>query len=184
MIPKLQNSVEFCDEMLEFCGQQVKTDIHRNDYRELLDLVAVFLDGGNQDFFKKPGATHHARWMAKAIYTLKIFLFRNQFKFEEGELDGIRDVCISLIRLYVKAWFKCNSSIGAPNHDLTFIQDSIKFSSTDQQTSDNILKKICSQLWYLSEEAIVFAFFDSEKENGFGAENSKEICQTNRIEAN
>lgn len=158
-------SQEFCQEMLKFCTEQLEKEIHRDDYRELLELVVVFLGGKTHYVFKKPGATHHARWMAKAIYSLKIFLLRDQLEFDDGELDGLRDVCVFLIRLYVKAWFKCTSSINAPQHDLTFIQDSINYASVDKEVSDLVLNKISSQLWYLSEEAIGFAFFDHEVSN-------------------
>ena len=52
----------------------------RDDYRELLQLSLVFLGATTTNItFKRPGAVHHAWWMAKAIYSLKIFLFRNEF---------------------------------------------------------------------------------------------------------
>ena len=50
----------------------------RDDYKEMLELVLIFLGeipaAGVR--FKQPGAFHHAPWMAKAIYTLKIFMFQ------------------------------------------------------------------------------------------------------------
>ncbi|KAL1454591.1 hypothetical protein WDU94_010811 [Cyamophila willieti] len=50
----------------------------RDDYKELLELVLVFFGtlDGREVGFKTPGAITHARWMAKAIYCLKIYLFR------------------------------------------------------------------------------------------------------------
>jgi len=44
------------------------------DYRELLQLVLIFL--GRKQLqgvtLRAPGPMHQARWMAKAIYSLKI----------------------------------------------------------------------------------------------------------------
>jgi len=51
----------------------------REDYRELVELTIIFLGGvpPRGISLRIPGAIHHARWMAKAIYCLKIFLFRS-----------------------------------------------------------------------------------------------------------
>lgn len=88
-------------------------------------------------------------------------MFRDQFEFEAGELEGLRDYCVFLISLYVKAWFKCTSAIHSPLHDLEFIKQSIDFGTINKQTSQIILKKISNHLYYLSEEHIALAFFDS-----------------------
>ena len=54
----------------------------RDGYKELLLLCRIFLglDVDNTVFYK-PGAYHHARWMSKMNYALKIYIFRKQFKF-------------------------------------------------------------------------------------------------------
>ena len=39
----------------------------REDYREVAELTLVLLGAGpSQPRFRRPGAYHHARWMAKA----------------------------------------------------------------------------------------------------------------------
>lgn len=134
---------ELAEEMIKFCLQNLEKPQCRADYREFLELVVIFLGGqlpgGNK--LKKPGAIHHARWMAKAIGALKIFVLRDQFEFGEGEYDGIRDVCIFLVRLYVKAWFQTPSATKAPRIDLEFIKGAIDYASTDEEISNLILSK-------------------------------------------
>ena len=49
----------------------------RDDYREFLKLVLIFTGDKDVVNFKAPGAMHHARCMAKAIYFIKIYLFRD-----------------------------------------------------------------------------------------------------------
>lgn len=74
------------DEIIHFANDQLLHILNeeRHDYREVLVLVLTFL--GKKTIsnvpirIKKPGALHRARWMAKIIYSLKIFLFRKQFK--------------------------------------------------------------------------------------------------------
>lgn len=56
----------------------------RKDYVEFLELALIFLNEtsykGKQIKIRSPGALHRARFMARAIYCLKIFAFRSQFK--------------------------------------------------------------------------------------------------------
>jgi hypothetical protein len=76
----------------------------QDDYKKLLKLTILFLGEKPQNgiFFKVPGSVNHARWMAKALYTLKIFLFRNEFKLTLNEHNAFRDLCIFIVRIYVK----------------------------------------------------------------------------------
>jgi len=89
--------------LLFFYTDQLRKSHNRDDYRELLELAVIFLGGSPPRgiSFQYPGAMHHARWMSKAIYSPKIFVFRKQFKFKKNEKDSIRSICIFLIRLYV-----------------------------------------------------------------------------------
>ncbi len=50
--------------------------------------------------FTSPGADHRARWMAKGIYCLKIYLFREQFRLTTQEGAALRRICFncSLLR--------------------------------------------------------------------------------------
>src|SRR6218665_3991781 len=50
----------------------------RDDYRELFELSLIYMGHipPRDIHLVAPGAMHRARWMAKAIYSLKLFLFR------------------------------------------------------------------------------------------------------------
>ena len=68
--------------MSEFLRNQLSENIQqRKDHQELIRLTLITL-GENDDViqFSPPGAYHRARWMAKGIYYLKVYLFRRQFK--------------------------------------------------------------------------------------------------------
>jgi hypothetical protein len=63
------------NDIIEFCRRQPKKKNHyRDDYKELIELILIFLRGcpSNEIIIKTPGAIHHARWMVKALYSLKI----------------------------------------------------------------------------------------------------------------
>lgn len=112
---------------------------------------------------------HHARWMAKAIYSLKIFLFSEQFQLTLKEMQGLAEVNIFLIRYYIKLWFQCADPIIAARTDLKFIQDMIQYIRVDKVMANSILEKMSRHLWYLSEERVAMAFFDDKIPNSVKA---------------
>lgn len=150
------------EEILGFCEQQLKRGHTRADYAELLKLVMIFLGGTPSSgiSFRAPGAFHHARWMAKAIYCLKMYLFRDQFVLTAREIKGIRDICQFIVRLYVKAWFTAPLAASAPNFDFNFLIELQNYNETDKDISRVAVKKMCGHLWYLAEEVVGLSFFD------------------------
>ena len=60
----------------------------RDDYREFLELSIIFLGGTplRGVHLVVPGAMHHARWMSNVIYSLKVWMFREQFKLTTAEV--------------------------------------------------------------------------------------------------
>ncbi|XP_074107421.1 uncharacterized protein LOC141532801 [Cotesia typhae] len=134
----------------------------RDDYKEILELSLIFLGEmpREQVFFKRPGAVHHARWMAKAIYCLKMFIFRDEFDLSKKELDGLRQFCIFIVMVYVKAWFSSTSATSAANHDLEFMKNLIEYSKINSLISLATCEKMTSHLWYLSDELAILSLFD------------------------
>lgn len=168
-------------DVIKFCKQEISKPICRDDYREFLELVIIFLGGTvNRNNIRQPGPTHHARWMGKALYVLKIFLFREHFKLTAKELNGLRDISIFLVLLYVKAWFRCTISVEAPNHDLSFVKDAIAYAIVDNDVSETIVKKMSNHLWYLSEETVALSFFDKQVPN----EVKKKMVESLKNESN
>lgn len=87
-----------------FCKEELKKKITRNDHRELLELTSICLGTSDKITFRGPRPTHHARWKSKALYCLKMYLFREEFKLTEYENNALADnVLLS---------FDCVSSFG------------------------------------------------------------------------
>lgn len=133
---------------------------------EFLELALLFIGEKlpkkeGQVIFNPPGADHHARWMSKAIYCLKMFLFRFQFELTESELNGLRNVCIFIIKHYLENWFRCPIAAEAAYQDFNFLKTIMLDKSINPKLSDLILKKFKNHLWYLAEESMGLAFFDS-----------------------
>lgn len=137
----------------------------RSDYREFLELALLFLGEklekkDHQVIFHPPGADHHARWMSKAIYCLKIFMFRHQLNLGTSNLDGLRQITIFLIKHYLKAWFRCPIGSEAPFQDFNFIKSMLLDKDINQSLAYQIIKTFSRHLWYLEEQTVGLAFFD------------------------
>lgn len=159
-IKKIMNGEER-EDIINFCTGQLSKKQCRDDYKEFLELVLKFLDApdAHKIPFRLPGPMHHARFMSKAIYSLKMFLFRKQ-SLMKSEENILRDICIFIVRLYVKFWFGCSHAIKAPNQDLQFIKNAIAYEKIDHNISVAVVNKFANHLWYLSDEAAGLAFFD------------------------
>ena len=150
--------------MIAFAVDQLQKFQQRDDYRELLELAVVFLGGGPVKgiSFKSPAGIHRARWMAKAIYSLKVWMFRSQFILTKTEEVGVQNICLFVVKLYLKFWFQAASAVSAPRNDLLFLTEIDKYAEENKDVSKVALNKFLQHLWYLSEELIAFAFFDDE----------------------
>ena len=136
----------------------------RDDYRELVELVISFLGGALSGGmrFRAPGAMHHARWTSKVLYSFKIWMFRGQFRLTKKEERGLLRMCIFFVRVYAKAWIEASFSAQAPRLDLELTKALGTYDKIDPEIGDVALSKLSSHLWYVSEELVVLAFFDSD----------------------
>ena len=93
------------DSISAFILTQVEINQPKDDYRELLQLVLIFIIEipPNGVHFRSLGAMHHTRWIAKVLYCLKIWLFKQQFQLTKQELKGTEDVCLFIVLVCAKA---------------------------------------------------------------------------------
>ena len=66
---------------------------------------------------RKPGAYHHARWMAKAIYVMKILLFWKQMKLTKSEETSLHEVSLFIILIYSRVWIEAPQAREAAVND-------------------------------------------------------------------
>lgn len=102
--------------------------------------------------------------MAKAIYCLKIWLFRDQFSLSAMEKKGIYSMCLFTIRIYCMFWYTAPSASAAASNDLRLMKTLIKYSDRCEGDRENIYnkaaRKFSNHLWYLSEQNVAMALFD------------------------
>ena len=69
------------NDLFNFICHQLEFQQPHNDYKEFLELSLIYLGEipALSIHFQAPGAMHRARWMAKVIYSIKMWLFCRQF---------------------------------------------------------------------------------------------------------
>ncbi len=156
------------DDLIKFIQQQLTEFQPRDDYRELLQLSLLFLGAELKNVsvhIQVPGAFHHARWMAKLIYSMKIFLFRSQFRLTAREMSGLSHFNSFVLKVYLKAWFTCACASSAPRNDLQLLCELENYKKINESVANAAIKSFSGHLWYLSETLVGLAFFDSEVSN-------------------
>ena len=79
--------------------------------------------------FYLPGNTSNARWMAKAIYFMKIYLIGDMWnKNKPVKLEQL--VCFIAI-IYTRYWLMCPLTASAPRHDLEMYELVLKYREID-----------------------------------------------------
>ena len=97
--------------------------------------------------------------MAKAIYMIKIFLFRKQLKLTANELKAVTNVSLFVSLLYCLYWHEAPIAAYAPKNDFDFMKD-LEAGLSDRASAKVALNALQRHLWYLSEELVGLAFFD------------------------
>lgn len=156
------------EEMVVYYGEAIKCQQPRDDYLELLHLCLIFLGGSTTSSemnvkFRAPGATHNARWMAKAIYCIKIYLFQDQFVITAKEKKGVTDISLFVAFIYGQFWNEAPLAERAPFNDAKLLQRIQEY--PNRTIANNAAKSFHRHLWYFSEHLIGLAFFDSRVDN-------------------
>lgn len=153
-------SVAFCLNFLT-----ANTDhLPRDDYKELLELNLIFL-GEIPPLgihFRTPGAFHHARWMSKLLYVLKLNLFQDQFRLTKRESSACMEFGLFVVLIYTKAWMTSPQSCDAPINDLTLIQSLLDYRTASDAVSSSGIRAIGRHLWYLGQELTPLALFSDK----------------------
>lgn len=157
--------------MLTLARSELPT--RRDDYKEFIELCMVFLDGEVAErrvTFKRPGALHKARWMAKLIYSIKICLFEQQVQdlprgtimTLEQVLKKVRDFVNFSTLIYSTWWITSNSMEDAPWNDLNLYQSLLKYEDVHPEISSSAIRAFQLHLWYLTAELVPVALWSNK----------------------
>jgi hypothetical protein len=116
--------------------------------------------------------------MAKAIYSLKLYIFKDQFDLNSKEEKALKDICCFIVKCYVQAWFSSPNAIEAPLNDILFLNKLEEYKLHIKRVADVALKKIINHLWYLNSECVTFSIFDDRVDNSTKLKMAERILST------
>ena len=131
----------------------------REDYLELCQLSVVFLGETVEGFkFQRPGAIHHARFMAKSLYYLKMALLLPQTAlFHQKEIREINVMAEFIAIFHCKWWFLSPLPTAAPSEDLISITVMRQYEKINPEVAVPCLQSIYRHLEYLTQELVVLS---------------------------
>ena len=106
------------------------------------------------EVFQRPGADSHARWMSKAIYTLKLTLLQHKFPDISWHKKKLEKMKFFILFAYMESWFTSSFLFSAAQNDLLLHQRLLKFSKFHKKLSQVGLSVLQRHTWYLTEELV------------------------------
>lgn len=109
--------------------------------------------------------------MAKAIYCLKILIFRDQFpEITESEVNGLLEVSGFIINCYSRFWFNADKAEQAPVNDLEFLRKLESYKTINTKLAEKAISKFINHVYYLN------ALFDDRIDDESKAKLSERMC--------
>ena len=113
--------------------------------------------------FQLPGAIHHARFMAKSLYYLKMLLMSTQAAiFHPKERKEIQIIGEFVGVFYSVSWFKCPMAVSAPALDLQFVTTMREYKKIHPEIANPNLQSLSRHEWYLTEELCILSLTDTD----------------------
>lgn len=139
-----------------------KSKFIRDDYAELNDLCLKFLGIETEKQFMVPGSVSKARWMAKGLYAIKMYLFRDQLDLDEEFEAGLLEFSLFVVLVYTKFWNRSSVAVDAAVNDLSMLKDLEKFAYHNEPLANAVFESFQNHLWYLGEELVVMSIFSDK----------------------
>ena len=162
--------------VLEWAQAELKKGTFpRADYREFLELVVVSLGGEVSGFsFRLPGPDHHARWMSKCIYFLKIRLISKVFTLSEEEKKQADSMANFILLVYARFWFTAPLASSAARSDLDFMIAVHDMRLVSPKIAWKLLQSCHRHKWYLAPQLVILGLTDRDLED----ENREKMAKT------
>jgi hypothetical protein len=157
--PRVDDYKEWRDKTISSMKASLENKKTRDDYAELCQISLYFLTGELRAPIRKPGAFHHARWMAKAIYVLKLLMFRVHMKLTRIEEAGLREVALFIVLIYARNWMEAPRACDAAVNDRALLDDLLRYKTVNEKIGKAALTTFQRHLWYLGSDLVGFSLF-------------------------
>ena len=147
----------------------INDHLPRCDYKEYLELAKLILGdkitrkNGFIFHLSRPGADHHARWMSKAIYVLKMVLLQHQLPDIHWQTKKkMEKMALFVVFVYLRPWFTASGLPSAAQNDLLFCKSLAKYKKINAVVSSKTLAVLNRHTWYLTEDLISLSLFNED----------------------
>ena len=142
----------------------------RDDYKELLNLVLMYLGENDNYVIHKPGATHKARWLMKLLHSLKIVILEESLPSDFCGRGGDKKIKINrfvtfFVFCYIHWWFSCPIATSAAKNDLLFYNTICDFELIDKEIVNEVKCFFQLHQWYIVLEMIPLDLFDKDRKD-------------------
>ncbi|XP_047129704.2 uncharacterized protein LOC124809606 [Hydra vulgaris] len=139
----------------------MKTDGCRSDYLELVELTTMVLSGDEQFRLRKLGPVHHARFMAKGIYFLKMYLLLNNISsLTDFEKKVIKDMAFFTAVFYTEWFIKAEIPAVAPYQDMKALWQMMRYSKINPVQAKPVIESLKRHTWYIDPNFLVMSLVD------------------------
>ncbi|XP_065656788.1 uncharacterized protein LOC136082199 [Hydra vulgaris] len=156
-------SITFCRNIITH-GSLKKDGATRKDYIELTELTLMVLSEEKYKF-RTPGAIHHARFMAKGIYYLKLQLMMDAIPSLTNRLKNEITEVATFVAVFYTTWFlKAELSAVAPRQDMRALWQMNRFKEYNLIGAESVIESIKRHTWFLDPYLVVLALADENCE--------------------
>ena len=178
-------------------ARSVSGSFPREDYKELLELLIHALNGKIKRRSSKtgkvrevsfnmedPGAFHHARFMSKAIYFIKMFMLLPQLT-QLDLITNVESVAIErmstfIVLLYGQYFLQTALTTSAPRLDLGFWRNAKRYACVDLAISNAVVQSVHRQMFYLTEELVMLSLCDKDTDDSKKEELVRALLRQDR----
>ena len=127
LVEKARLSLKWADSNFQ------KKTFPRDDYKELNELIVVYLGGQVPGGFKpkRKGAMHEARFMADAIYLISMELFSKEFTMDLSLAEKVHKMSVFIAIWHGPNFLQCGMACTAPTNDLKYFNEMMTLSEVD-----------------------------------------------------
>nr|XP_047126051.1 uncharacterized protein LOC124807758 [Hydra vulgaris] len=121
----------------------------------------MVLSGGEQYRIRNPGPLHHARFMAKGIYFLKMYLnLDNIPSLTDFERKEINDMAFFTAVFYTDWFIRAEIPAIAPYQDMKALWQMMIYSKFNPDQSNPVIESLKRHTWYIDPFIVVMSLAD------------------------
>ncbi|XP_065652350.1 uncharacterized protein LOC136079798 [Hydra vulgaris] len=154
---------------IQFCRYIISTKVFkkdgkfRKDYQELAELTLMVLSHTDRFKLHNPGAVHHARFISKSLFYLKLFLLMEKIpEINEDSKDEITEMTKFLSIFYTEWFLRAELSSTAPTQDMKAYWQMKRFEELNKAGAQAVSESIMRHTWYLDPYLVIIAIADQK----------------------